>query len=80
MFFVFVAAFPTRLTDAHSNMDMIQAIGWNSLERTASDWKRLFELVDKRLRYVGTSTPPGSAVSIIEARFWLGDSGPHGTA
>ncbi|KAI3339595.1 putative O-methyltransferase [Ustulina deusta] len=51
------------------NMDMIQAIGWNSVERTSSHWKKLFESVDSRLQYLGTRTPPGCSVSFIEARF-----------
>ncbi|GAM85498.1 hypothetical protein ANO11243_035050 [Dothideomycetidae sp. 11243] len=56
-------------------MDMCQAIGWNSLERTAADWKRLFDSVDKRLDFLGTNAPAGSWMSIIEAR--LEDD--HGT-
>lgn len=58
-----------------SNMNMIQAIGWNSIERTASDWKRLFSSVDKRLRFLGTRTPPGCSVSLIKAEFHLGANG-----
>ncbi|KAJ8121688.1 hypothetical protein ONZ43_g1925 [Nemania bipapillata] len=54
------------------HMDMIQAIGWNSIERTSSDWARLFESVDPRLQYSGTRTPPGCSVSLIEARFCAG--------
>ncbi|OCL15473.1 putative O-methyltransferase [Glonium stellatum] len=57
------------------NMNMIQAIGWNSIERTASDWKRLFSSVDKRLRFLGTRTPPGCSVSLIKAEFHLGANG-----
>ncbi|KAJ0414364.1 putative O-methyltransferase [Aspergillus carlsbadensis] len=49
------------------NLDMIQMLGWNSLERTASDWKSLFASVDPRLEFVGTITPEGSIVSLIEA-------------
>ncbi|CEN59742.1 hypothetical protein ASPCAL02186 [Aspergillus calidoustus] len=49
------------------NLDMIQMLGWNSLERTESDWKSLFALVDPRLQFVGTKTPEGSIVSLIEA-------------
>lgn len=48
-------------------MDMIQAIGWNSVERTCSDWKDLFSSVDGRLVFLGTRTPPGCSVSLIEA-------------
>lgn len=58
-----------------SNMDMIQAIGWNSVERTASDWKRLFSSVDNRLEFVGTRTPAGCSVSLIEAEFHSGVNG-----
>lgn len=50
-------------------MDMIQAIGFNSIERTASDWSRLFQSVDSRLEFLGTRTSPGSNMSIIEAQF-----------
>ena len=50
-------------------MDMIQVIGFNSIERTASDWAHLFQLVDKRLEFLGTRTSPGSNMSIIEAKF-----------
>ncbi|KAL2799532.1 S-adenosyl-L-methionine-dependent methyltransferase [Aspergillus keveii] len=49
------------------NLDMIQMLGWNSLERTESDWKSLFASVDPRLEFVGTKTPDGSIVSLIEA-------------
>ncbi|KAF2152731.1 putative O-methyltransferase [Myriangium duriaei CBS 260.36] len=60
----------TRWSDKQPyNMDMIQAIGWNSIERTSSDWARLFTTTDKRLKFLGTRTPPGCSVSIIEARF-----------
>ena len=56
-------------------MDMIQAIGWNSIERTASDWKRLFTTVDHRLTFLGTRTPEGCSVSLIEAEFRSGVNG-----
>ncbi|EXJ91409.1 hypothetical protein A1O1_04521 [Capronia coronata CBS 617.96] len=60
----------TRWTDKQPlNMDMIQAIGWNSIERTASDWKRLFSSVDSRLVFKGAWTPEGCSVSLIEAQF-----------
>jgi hypothetical protein len=48
---------------------MVQALGWNSLERTTPDWINLFASVDKRITLVGTRTPPGSSVSLIEAIF-----------
>ena len=48
---------------------MIQATGWNSLERTASDWRKLFASVSKEYQFLGTRTPKGSAVSLIEASF-----------
>ncbi len=48
---------------------MIQATGWNSLERTASDWQRLFTSISNEYHFLGTRTPKGSAVSLIEARF-----------
>ena len=51
------------------NLDMIQALGWNSLERTAADWATLFARVDPSLQFIGTSTPKGSMVSIVEAIF-----------
>lgn len=51
---------------------MIQATGWNSLERTASDWQKLFASVSKEYQFLGTRTPKGSAVSLIEARFETG--------
>ncbi|KAL1846957.1 hypothetical protein VTK73DRAFT_172 [Phialemonium thermophilum] len=51
------------------NMDMIQAIGWNSVERTSSHWERLFKSVEGRLEFLGARTPPGCSVSLIEARF-----------
>jgi hypothetical protein len=54
---------------ACSNLDMIQAIGFNSIERTASDWVRLFQSVDHRLEFLGTRTSPGSSMSLIEAGF-----------
>lgn len=49
------------------NMDMIQAIGWNSIERTSSDWRDVFQSVDDRLEFLGTRTPAGCSVSLIEA-------------
>jgi len=51
------------------NLDMIQALGWNSLERTTPDWENLFAKADSRLRLIGTRTPEGSMVSLIEAVF-----------
>ena len=48
---------------------MIQATGWNSLERTTSDWEKLFASVDPRFQFVGTRTPERSSVSLIEAVF-----------
>ncbi|OAA75810.1 O-methyltransferase, family 2 [Akanthomyces lecanii RCEF 1005] len=59
------------------NMDMIQAIGWNSIERTGPDWKRLFQAVDTRLQYMGTVTPLGCSVSLIEARLESQPNGVH---
>lgn len=61
---------------ACSNMDMIQAIGFNSIERTASDWKRLFQSLDHRLQFLGTRTSPGSSMSLTEAQFQE-DRGSH---
>ena len=48
---------------------MVQATGWNSLERTASDWRRLFASISPEYHFLGTKTPQGSAVSLIEGRF-----------
>ena len=48
---------------------MIQATGWNSLERTTSDWEKLFASVDPRYHFCGTRTPEGSSVALIEAEF-----------
>lgn len=60
-------------------MDMIQAIGWNSIERTSSDWERLFKSVDSRLKFLGTKTPPGCSVSLIEARFEISNERSMGS-
>lgn len=66
----------TRWSDKQKrNLDMIQALGWNSLERTTPDWEILFAKVDPRLRLIGTRTPEGSMVSLIEAVF-NGDQQP----
>lgn len=46
---------------------MIGATGWNSLERTTSDWENLFASVDPRYRFLGARTPENSSVSLIEA-------------
>ena len=51
------------------NLDMIQALGWNSLERTITDWTKLFAKVDPRLQFLGTRTPEDSSVSLVEAIF-----------
>lgn len=51
------------------NMDMISAMSTNSIERKSDDWQNLFSAVDSRLQYLGARTPPGCAVSLIEARF-----------
>ena len=48
---------------------MIQATGWNSLERTTSDWEKLFTSVDPRYRFLGARTPERGSVSLIEAEF-----------
>lgn len=68
-FFFLAYSFLTHVCLRNSNMDMIQAIGWNSIERTSSDWERLFKTVDSRLKFLGTRTPPGCSVSLIEAQF-----------
>ena len=49
------------------NLDMIQALGWNSLERTVSDWRRLFSETSPGFKFAGAWTPTGSSVSLIEA-------------
>lgn len=49
------------------NLDMIQALGWNSLERTGKDWHDLFARADPRFEFLGTRTPEGSSISMIEA-------------
>ena len=38
----------------------------NAAERTASDWRRLFELADRRFVLVGIRRPRGSTMSLIE--------------
>ena len=48
---------------------MIQATGWNSLERTASDWQKVFTSISDEYHFLCTRTPKSSAVSLIEARF-----------
>jgi hypothetical protein len=48
---------------------MIQAAGWNSLERTTSDWVKLFASVDPRYQFLGARIPERSSVSLIEAVF-----------
>lgn len=52
-----------------SNLDMIQTTCWNSLERTNSGWRDLFSRVDPKFVYLGSKTPHGSAVSLIEAEY-----------
>lgn len=52
------------------NLDMIQATGWNSLERTLPDWEALFKRVDPRLFFCGAQTPKGSLLTLIEAE-WM---------
>ena len=61
------------------NLDMIQALGWNSLERTRDDWAALFEKAGAGFQFMGTRNPPGSAVSLIEA-CWQGTGGVAATA
>ena len=51
------------------NLDMIGATGWNSLERTTTDWENLFAKVDPRYQFLGARTPKGSSVSLIEAMY-----------
>ncbi|KAK4611257.1 O-methyltransferase AMT9 [Fulvia fulva] len=60
------------------NLDMIQALGWNSLERTQDDWAALFDKAGAGFQFIGTKIPPGSAVSLIEAS-WRGADVVAGT-
>lgn len=53
-------------TKSKRNLDMIQATGWNSLERTLPDWQALFAKVDARLVFCGAHTPKGSVMTLIE--------------
>ena len=54
-------------TKSKRNLDMIQAIGWNSLERTLPDWEGLFKKVDSRLIFRGATTPTASCQTLILA-------------
>lgn len=56
-------------TKSKRNLDMIQATGWNSLERTLPDWEALFRKVDTRLSFVGAKTPTASVQTLIEVEF-----------
>ena len=57
------SACPCRICDLH----VLSLIG--SRERDIAAWKGLFESADARFRFVGAIQPPGSALSVIEARF-----------
>lgn len=48
---------------------MVQALGWNSLERTTPDWKSLFQKTDPRFRLLGVHQVKNSPLALIEAEF-----------
>jgi len=53
-------------------MDINMAATFNALERTADDWKALFQDTDPRFVLQEITQPKGSALSLIEVR-WRGD-------
>lgn len=42
---------------------------FNSCERNAEEWQALFIEADKRFEFLGITTPIGSTLAIIEARW-----------
>ena len=46
---------------------MVMLSFFNSRERERDDWKRIYQEVDKRFRFVDAWVPEGSALGIIEA-------------
>ncbi|RVX74075.1 hypothetical protein B0A52_01907 [Exophiala mesophila] len=68
-FFVPENADPLWTRKQCRNLDMIQALGWNSLERTVPDWKSLVEKTDPRFRLTGVYQVKNSPLVLIEAVF-----------
>lgn len=52
-----------RICDLH----VLSLIG--SRERDIGAWKGLFAEADSRFKFIGAKQPPGSALSVVEARF-----------
>ena len=56
-----------------SGYDLSMKAKFNSKERSADDWKALFEAVDRRFKVQRIKCTPGSILSVIEA-VWQPDS------
>jgi hypothetical protein len=52
-----------------SASDLVMLALFNARERDSTDWTALFADVDQRFEFVGITDPPGSALSIIQARW-----------
>ncbi|MCJ1244006.1 hypothetical protein MMC30_001203 [Trapelia coarctata] len=49
------------------SIDLIMLVIQNSRERELDDWAKLFEVADKRFKFLGGKLPPGSKFWILEA-------------
>lgn len=47
---------------------------FNARERYADEWESLLQQADRRFRFIGAMTPPGSNLALIEA-CWEGSDG-----
>lgn len=50
----------------YRGMDMHMLALFNTCERDADEWERIFKRVDPRFQLVNVTTPPGPSLSIIE--------------
>jgi len=55
--------------DKDRGYDLAMLQNFNSKERDADEWRTLFEQADDRLKLDRISCPPGSILSVIEAKW-----------
>lgn len=60
-------------------MDMTMLSLLNAKERDDADWVELFRMSDPGFKYLGSKTPKGSRMSIMEA-VWEPEANGHATS
>lgn len=53
------------------NLDMVMLACFNSSERTAADWEKLFTTADQRFEFLGVRQLEQSTMAVVEVQ-WAG--------